>query len=95
MKTGRPCVPLGMVVDVFETPNNKEAPMERVYTIGADTHCAFTELQRSRLPSRPVRLHQVEHVAVVARVFSEEVDLCLRGFDHFSLAVILRVQFAK
>jgi transposase len=33
-----------MVFGGIETPNNKEAPMERVYTIGADTHCAFTEL---------------------------------------------------
>jgi transposase len=33
-----------MVFGGCEIPNDKEAPMDRVYTIGADTHCAFTEL---------------------------------------------------
>ena len=44
-----------MVFGGFEMPNNKETQMERVYTIGADTHCAFTELATISPGGRLVR----------------------------------------
>src|SRR3972149_3605573 len=44
MKSGRPGGPGGMVVVRATKPRGGEAPMERVYTIALDTHCAFTEV---------------------------------------------------